>query len=120
MDPAYYNLQLVILNKHEKEYQRGDVIAFQCEALSSVLVKRVVAVPGDSAEIRGGTLYVNDLIYDYYRDSYFKEAGILGKPQYLKENQYIVIGDNIDRSIDSRYAQVGIVERTKILGKIVK
>ena len=45
MEPTYHNYQIVILDKRQpKEYQVGDVIAFNCEGLNSNLVKRTEKV----------------------------------------------------------------------------
>ncbi|MGN0435978.1 MAG: signal peptidase I, partial [Wujia sp.] len=47
MKPTYHNLSLVIIDKHNRDFDRGDVIAFRCDGVSGVLVKRIVGVPGD-------------------------------------------------------------------------
>ena len=59
MSPTYQDMQIVILEKHLERYTYGDVIAFQCENLDSILVKRIVACPGDDVVIKSGHLYVN-------------------------------------------------------------
>ena len=51
MAPTYHNLQLVVLDKRGEAYEPGEVIAFSCDGLNAVLVKRVVAGPGDTAQI---------------------------------------------------------------------
>lgn len=60
MEPAYHNMQMVILEKNRTDYTYGDVIAFQCGTLNALLVKRIVACPGDRVVIREGCLYVNE------------------------------------------------------------
>lgn len=59
MRPAYHNMQLVLIDKHSKQYTYGDVIAFQCDKLDAVLVKRIVACPDDRVIVKDGTLYIN-------------------------------------------------------------
>lgn len=120
MSPSYHNMQLVILDKYTKEYSYGDVIAFRCSGLSSVLVKRIVACEGDTIKIEDGTLYINGDISRIYQDKgIFQYAGLLEKEKYLKEGQYFVIGDNVAESKDSRYKEVGIIFDENIIGRVV-
>lgn len=120
MSPTYRNMQLVFLDKHSQDYVVNDVVAFRCEELSAVLVKRVVAVPGDTVQIMDNILYVNGQSNTYYTDAHFSYAGIAQNPITLAESQYFVIGDNIEMSKDSRYAEVGCVDRESIIGKIYR
>ncbi|MBQ5332179.1 MAG: S26 family signal peptidase [Oscillospiraceae bacterium] len=46
-------------------------------------------------------------------------AGLLQDTIILGENQYIVLGDNINESVDSRYEQVGIVCAEDIIGRVM-
>ena len=120
MVPAYHNLQLVILDKHTDDYTYGDVIAFRCEGLNAVLVKRIVACPGDSVIIREGILYVNGVVSTIFpSDFQFDYAGIAETEMELGTEQYFVIGDNIGESKDSRYQEVGRVDEMTILGEII-
>lgn len=119
MEPSYHNLQLAVLNKNDRDYKADDVIAFECKGLSVVLVKRVVGEPGDQVVIREGKLYVNGYLFERYAQNEFEYAGMLECPIRLSENQYIVIGDNIGESKDSRYEMVGIVEEDGIIGKVI-
>ena len=117
MMPAYKHLQMVVLDKHTESYTRGQAVAFSCDKLSSNLVKRIVAVPGDRAQIQNGTLYVNGAVSDVYpQDGKFDFPGILQEEILLGPMEYLVIGDNVAESIDSRYPEVGIISREDILG----
>ncbi len=119
MSPAYHNLQLVILDKHVKELEHLDVVAFRSEALSSVMVKRIVGCPGDTVQIIGGKLYVNGELNEFYCAAVFDYSGELEQKIILATDEYIVIGDNVSESKDSRYSQVGVVNRDCILGKVI-
>ena len=119
MLPSYHNMQLVVLDKHNREYQVGDVIAFRCEGLSAVLVKRIAACEGDKVQIVDSTLYVNGEVSSLYEEGSFDYAGILEKKVELSSGEYLVIGDNIAVSKDSRVETVGIVQEHTIIGKIV-
>ncbi len=118
MEPSFHNFQIVLLDKHGKEYSSGNVIAFRCEGLRAVLVKRIAAEPGDTVQIEEGILKVNDEVTPWYGETMFETAGFLEAPVSLQEDEYIVIGDNIAESKDSRYAEVGIVRKETILGRV--
>ena len=120
MAPTYHNWQLVLLNKHcsSSEIERGDVVAFECADLSSVLVKRVVALPGDTVEIKDKLLYVNGEVSPLYEKESFSYAGILQDELVVATDCFIVIGDNVSQSMDSRYEQVGAVGAESIIGVV--
>ena len=121
MQPSYHNMQLAILDKYSNDYEHGDVIAFRCEGLGCVLVKRIVACPGDRVVIEEGILYVNgensrvlpvEFVFEY--------SGLADEEIMITEGCYFVIGDNIPESIDSRYPEVGCVDKSDIIGEILK
>lgn len=120
MAPAYHNLELTMLDKRKMDYQSGDVIAFQCGELRAVLVKRVAAVPGDCVQIVDGTLLVDGRISEIYpEEGCFSYAGILEGQITLGVDEYIVIGDNLEESKDSRYSVIGPVKEQFIIGKVL-
>lgn len=121
MQPAYRHLQLVVLDKRGREYTYGDVVAFGCSGLHAVLVKRIAAVPGDSVQIRDGTLFVNHRKSRIYpEEGIFSYAGEASAEIVLSGREYFVIGDNVGVSRDSRYEEVGLVEGHCILGYVLK
>lgn len=121
MSPSFHHLQLVVLDKHPEKYMYGEVIAFHCETLGQVLVKRVAACPGDAVLIENGVLYVNGMASMVYGpEVYFEYAGLAMEELQLGEGEYFVIGDNVRESKDSRYEQVGLVEQKKIIGKVAE
>lgn len=119
MEPTYRHMQLIVLNRHNRAFAPGDVIAFRCEGLSAVLIKRVVAGPSDTAQIVDGTLLINNQISQIYPDGgSISYSGILADPVTLEAGQYLVLGDNLSESKDSRYLEVGIVSEADIFGKV--
>ena len=119
MAPTYRHLQLVVLDKHSEQYKPGDVIAFYSENLDCVLVKRIIAGPEDTAQITGGTLQINGQSCHLFPDvGLIPDAGILAEPVCLEQGQFLVLGDNLEKSVDSRNPQVGLVSENNILGKI--
>lgn len=120
MLPAYHNMQMVLIDRHSRDYTYGDVIAFWCNDLDTVLIKRIVACPGDEVLIRDGTLYVNGDISIVFSGEYcFEYAGIADDSVPLAVGQYFVIGDNIEKSKDSRYPEVGCVSADSVKGKVI-
>jgi len=119
MLPSYHNMQFVILNRYDKNYTYGDVVAFRNDNLDTVLVKRIAACPHDEAVIRDGTLYVNGAVSTVYpTENSFEYAGMLDSTVVLSDSEYIVIGDNLVHSKDSRDREIGIITADSIIGKI--
>lgn len=122
MNPTYHNMQLVILDKHTKNYQVGDVIAFHCDTLDTILFKRIVAVPEDIIQITDGTLYQNGSPASIPNSVSYNEiayAGIAVVPITLSEDEYFVLGDNLSQSKDSRYQNIGCIHQASIIGKVI-
>ncbi len=79
-------------------------------------VKRVVGLPGDTVEVRGGYLYVNGMKQE---EKFLHErmASNFG-PYTVPEGHYFLMGDNRNNSNDSRNGKVGAVPRDMIVGKV--
>lgn len=94
----------------------GDVIVFHKGSNAHLYVKRVVAVPGDTVQIRDSELYVNDV---RVKDSFDKiiDSGIAAEKLTLGEDEFFVLGDNRNNSEDSRSDAIGVIHRSEIIGK---
>src|SRR5439155_15935936 len=84
-------------------FQRGDIVVFRSPLdRGRRLVKRIVGLPGETVEIRSGSVRVNgrDLEEDYLggRSGGREECG----PVRLGANDYFVLGDHRSDSEDSR------------------
>lgn len=79
----------------------GDVVVFRSPADGSLLVKRVVAVPGDFVDSRGGRLRVGGYTLP---EPYVAAAAATGsiQPQVIPQGRYFVLGDNRAEAVDSR------------------
>lgn len=93
---------------------RFDVIAFKKECESSC-VKRVIGLPGEHLQIINNVLYVNDNTIDtqYFSSDLESNDVDINVP----ENEYFVLGDNLEHSIDSRDPKIGLVSSDEIIGK---
>ncbi len=94
--------------------RRGDVIIFRYPAAPSQLyIKRVVALGGETVEIRRGTVYVNQFPLD---EPYLRWAPREDCPaRRVASGSYFVLGDNRDASNDSRHW--GDVGRRAVVAK---
>ena len=82
----------------------------------TVFVKRVVGLPGDTVEIKNGTLYINGAAVP---DPEFMGSVPMDYPLHrLGAGQYMVIGDNRRTSHDSRASDVGPIGLEAIMGKV--
>ena len=85
---------------------------------SHYYVKRVIAVPGDTVQIKSGAVYVNGELFEEEVDvSAMEEAGLAADEIKLEEEEYFVLGDNRNNSEDSRYANIGNVKKEYMIGK---
>lgn len=124
MSPTLKNNQVVLINKYNKVYSNGDIVAFRSKYYSKILIKRIAASEGDNIYINNGKLYVNGVVEEKYINKNFKYEGILSKSINnngitLNDNQYIVLGDNVNNSEDSRSSNISIVSNNDIIGKAV-
>ncbi len=119
MEPAYHSGQFLILDKHSKNYDYGDVIAIKKDNIDGFLVKRIVAIPGDSVYISDGNLLINGEYQNEWQEI-IDFAGIAEEPITLGEDNYFVLGDNVKQSKDSRYEEIGLINLKEIKGKVLR
>lgn len=111
--------------KDHPEY--GDIIVFHSDLDNTedggkkLLIKRVIAVEGDTITIEDGYVYRNGELLD---EPYVKEQGITYADEgreiddyTVPENEVFCMGDNREVSLDSRSPEVGNVTEESILGK---
>jgi signal peptidase I len=98
---------------HWRDPQRFDVVAIRMAGKSVMYLKRIIGLPGETVEIRDGTVHVNgEALSEPYLQ--FKSDWTLRK-QSLSGDQYFVIGDN--RGMFILHHTFGKVKRHRIVGK---
>ena len=98
----------------------NDIIVFlpNGNEKSHYYVKRVIGVPGDTVQVKNGTVYVNGKAFDEETDvASIEDAGLAADEITLGPDEYFVLGDNRKNSEDSRSADIGKVKRSYIYGK---
>ena len=81
--------------------------------------KRVIALPGESIEIRNGEVFIDgQLVREPFDTQPWSETNV--GPLLVPENEYFVMGDNRPNSADSRIWTPPTVGRERILGKVVE
>ncbi len=121
MEPLLQDGERIVVNKFVYRFraiERGDVVVFWYPRDPSVsFVKRVVALPGDLVEIRGGELVVNGLaVKESYLPPSFRDDDS-HPPTEVRKGYYFVLGDHRRSSNDSR--SWGEVPEKYIYGRAV-
>ncbi len=109
----------IVVSVKGTDMKTGDIVAFYYN--NNVLVKRVIAQPGDWVNIsEDGTVFVNNEAIDepYLTEKAFGECNIQ-LPYQVPDSRIFVMGDHRSVSIDSRNTAVGCVADEQIVGKIV-
>lgn len=124
MEPTLYDEDNLIVDKityHFTKPDRYDIIVFPYKENKTIYyIKRIIGLPGETIQIIGNDIYIDDKRLD---EHYHKEAmeedteGVAIDPIILKEDEFFVLGDNRNHSSDSRDPDVGIIKKSSIIGR---
>ena len=123
MNDTLTNEEQILVNRfvyNVSSPKQGDVIAFlpNGNEKSHYYVRRVVACPGETIQIKGGVVYVNGEVYqEKIMVASIEDAGVASEEIKLGDDEYFVLGDNRNNSEDSRLANIGNVKKSYIIGK---
>lgn len=130
MNTVYFNVKygdILVINK-DKNYlidANGNVYQPENAApLNECIIKRVIAVGGQTVDIHDGKVYVDgkELNEPYIAEGSTTEdlGAFTGQyPITIPEGYYFVMGDNRNHSTDSRAMSVGLVKNDQIYGKAI-
>jgi len=114
---------LLVLSDHLcGTYEAGDIVVLSKETFENgdPIVKRIVATEGQTVDIdfSAGVVFVDGeaLQEDYIREPTWTPEG-LEFPVTIPEDHVFVLGDNRNRSSDSRHSDLGPIDERMILGR---
>ncbi len=129
MEPTFYTGERILVEKvtkHFKDFERGDIVVLYPPGNDTDhYVKRIVGVEGDIFKISNCKVYITreDGKFEL-EEPYLSSSSCTGEGSKIKEGfsiklgagEYIVLGDNRERSVDSR--TLGIIKEDRIVGRV--
>ncbi len=130
MEPNFYTGERILVEKvtrYFRPYKRGDIVVLHPPGNDNIdYIKRIVGMPGDVVKIIDCRVYIKSGEESYLYEEDYLSDGICtlggtkikeGRSFKIEEDNYLVLGDNREKSLDSR--AFGLVSRDRILGKVV-
>lgn len=124
MEPSFSNNDILVVSRQayrNRIPQNGDVVIFQSDLLDKngkdkLLIKRVIAVPGDHIVVTDGKVIFNGKTLD---EPYIMDGITNGDVDVVvPENYVFCMGDNRLHSMDSRFNEIGLVNLRRIKGRV--
>ena len=120
MAPNYQESDLVLYTRIHGELERGDVVLAEADDGRILLLKRVAGLPGEEVYIdeRTGSVMIDGKEQtEEYANGVTRRTVIQEYPITLGEEEYFLLGDNRENSMDSR--EYGPVSSDQIGGKVL-
>ena len=113
------NLIVDKLSYRFSDPDRYDIIVFPYQYQEKTYyIKRIIGMPGETVQIIDGMVYIDgEMLDESYGTEVMQYAGVASEPVELGEDEYFVLGDNRNRSADSRESSVGVLHRDELIGR---
>ncbi len=112
--------QLIVeeLSYYFHDPERFDIVVFPISTEDDY-IKRVIGLPGETVQIVNGQVYINGALLtdDRYGAELIEDPGMAADTIYLQPDEYFVLGDNRNASVDSRFPEVGLIHKKDIEGR---
>lgn len=127
MLPTFKPGEKLLLNKFSYvlgKPKRGDLVVFLPDNEGKNYIKRIIALPGETIDIKDGKVYINGELLDeslYLTDSVVTNQLYNGKdfPYTLGSEEYFAMGDNRGNSFDCRSEEIGALTVARMRGKVL-
>jgi len=123
MYPTLENKDHMLVDKLSyriKSPERFDIIVFPYKLEKNThYIKRIIGMPGETVYIdEDGNIYIDgELLEESYGREVIQNQGLAYQPIVLGDDEYFVLGDNRNNSMDSRDPNVGNIKRSEITGR---
>jgi len=114
MEPTFGKDDWVLLKTYGTDYNRGDIIVFENPQFDGNSFERIIGTPNERIEIKNGQVLIDGQVLN--ESQYLSNPTTIGDEDVLlNSDEYFVLGDNRDGSIDSRV--YGPIKRNSIYGR---
>lgn len=123
METTLHNGDNLIVDKLSYRFRdpkRYDIIVFPYKyEENTYYIKRIIGMPGETLQIKDGYVYIDgeQLTSDIYGNELIKDPQTAEDPVTLGEDEYFVMGDNRNHSMDSRDPSVGVLKKSDLMGR---
>lgn len=123
MEPTLSDGDALIVDKLTYRFrnpERFDIVVFPfAYENDTYFIKRIIGMPGELVQITedGHILIDGEVLPEGYGKEVILDPGRAVSPVYLNEDEYFVMGDNRNNSMDSRDPSVGNVHRDELIGR---
>ena len=101
--------------------KQDDIIVYKTSGSddAALHIGRVIGLPGETVQISNGNILINGEVYDENHDfPEISNAGVASSGISLESGEYFILGDNRNNSEDSRYGDIGNINKKYIVGKV--